>query len=58
LLTELILAVLAELDRRGLGPEFRTIMRGAQLGDILDLCGGAPAVLAAALAAIRRRRAP
>jgi hypothetical protein len=54
--TELQLTILAELDRRGLGPEFRMIMRDPQFGDLLDLCGGAKQVLAAALAAIRRDR--
>jgi hypothetical protein len=42
--TELQLTILAVLDQRGVGPEFRQCMRGVQLGDILELCGGAPAV--------------
>jgi hypothetical protein len=51
----LTLAVLAVLDQRGLGPEFRKAMREPQIGDMLDLAGGPRKVLAQALAACRRR---
>jgi hypothetical protein len=46
--------ILAIFDERNLGPEFRKLMH-AQLGDCLEVAGGARAVLQAALAAIRRR---
>jgi hypothetical protein len=52
---ELTLAVLAVLDERHCGPEWRKVMRVPQLGDLLEHCGGAKQVLTAALAAIRRR---
>jgi hypothetical protein len=48
--------VLTILDERGLGPEWRKCMRSPQLGALLERCGGARQVLAAALAAIRRGR--
>jgi hypothetical protein len=51
-ITELM--ILAVLERHGMGPEWRRCMRGAQLGDMLDLCGGARQVLAEALAAVRQ----
>jgi hypothetical protein len=41
-ITELKLMILAVLERHGMGPEWRRSMRGAQIGDMLDLCGGAP----------------
>jgi hypothetical protein len=50
------LMVLTILDERGLGPEWRKAMRSPQLGALLERCGGARQVLAAALAAIRRGR--
>jgi hypothetical protein len=50
-ITELKLMILAMLERHGMGPEWRRCMRGAQLGGMLDLCGGARQVLAEALAA-------
>jgi hypothetical protein len=54
-LTELKLAILAELDRRGHGPEFRKAMRHPQLGDLIDCAaGGARELLLTALATIRR----
>jgi hypothetical protein len=53
-ITELKLMILAVLERHGMGPEWRRSMRGAQIGDMLDLCGGARQVLAEALAAVRR----
>ena len=40
-ITELRLMILAVLERHGMGPEWRRCMRGAQIGDMLDLCGGA-----------------
>jgi hypothetical protein len=55
-ITELKLMILAVLERHGMGPEWRRSMRGAQLGGMLDLCGGARQVLAEALAAVRSRR--
>jgi hypothetical protein len=54
--SELMLAVLAVLDERHCGPEWRKVMRASQLGDLLEHCGGAKQVLAAALAAVRRGR--
>jgi hypothetical protein len=42
-ITELKLMILAVLERHGMGPEWRRSMRGAQMGGMLDLCGGAPA---------------
>jgi hypothetical protein len=33
--------ILAALKRHGMGPEWRRSMRGAQIGGMLDLCGGA-----------------
>jgi hypothetical protein len=48
--TELQLMILAVLDRRGIGPEFRKIMH-AQFGAAIDAAGGAGAVLQAALGA-------
>ena len=53
-ITELRLMILAVLERHGMGPEWRRCMRGAQIGDMLDLCGGARQVLAEALAAVQR----
>jgi hypothetical protein len=53
-ITELKLMILAVLERHGMGPEWRRSMRGAQMGGMLDLCGGARQVLAEALAAGRR----
>ena len=38
-ITELKLMILAVLERHGMGPEWRRSMRGAQIGDMLDLCG-------------------
>ena len=35
-ITELM--ILAVLERHGMGPEWRRCMRGAQIGDMLDLC--------------------
>jgi hypothetical protein len=55
-ITELRLAILCVLDQHHCGPEFRRIMRGAQLGDMFDQCGGPKAVLQAALEVIRRGR--
>ena len=52
-ITELKLIILAVLERHGMGPEWRRSMRGAQIGDMLNLCGGARQVLAEALAAVR-----
>ena len=52
-ITELRLMILAALERHGMGPEWRRSMRGAQIGDMLNLCGGARQVLAEALAAVR-----
>ena len=40
-ITELKLMILAALKRHGMGPEWRRSMRGAQIGGMLDLCGGA-----------------
>ena len=40
-ITELKLIILAVLERHGMGPEWRRSMRGAQIGDMLNLCGGA-----------------
>ena len=40
-ITELKLMILAVLERHGMGPEWRRSMRGAQIGGMLDLCGGA-----------------
>lgn len=40
-MTELKLMILAALERHGMGPEWRRRMRGAQIGGMLDLCGGA-----------------
>ena len=54
-ITELKLMILAVLERHGMGPEWRRSMRGAQIGGMLDLCGGVRQVLAKALAAVRRR---
>ena len=51
-ITELKLIILAVLERHGMGPEWRRSMRGAQIGDMLNLCGGARQVLAEALAAV------
>jgi hypothetical protein len=51
--SELMLAILVELERHGMGPEFRRVMH-SEFGDLLDLCGGPRAVLAAAIAACRR----
>ena len=53
-ITELKLMILAVLERHSIGPEWRWSMRGAEIGDMLDLCGGACQVLAEALAAIWR----
>jgi hypothetical protein len=36
---ELTLAVLAVLDERHCGPEWRKVMRTPQLGDLLEHCG-------------------
>jgi hypothetical protein len=41
-ITELKLIILAVLERHGMGPEWRRSMRGAQIGDMLDLCGARP----------------
>jgi hypothetical protein len=46
--------VLTILDANHCGPEFRRIMH-AQLGDCLEVAGGARQVLSQALAACRRR---
>jgi hypothetical protein len=54
-ITELKLAILSVLDQHHCGPEFRKVMH-AQLGDLLERCGGARKVLQTALAAIRRNR--
>ena len=51
-LAELQLSVLAIFEQHHMDPEFRKLMR-AQLGACLDLAGGAKAVLAEALAAVR-----
>jgi hypothetical protein len=53
---ELVLPVLTVLDERGLGPEFRQCINGAQLGDLLDDCGGAEEVLAEAIRRLRQFR--
>jgi hypothetical protein len=54
-LAELQLTVLAIFERHHLDPEFRKVMH-AQLGDLLERCGGARVVLREALEAIRRGR--
>ena len=41
------------LERHGMGPEWRREYARPQIGDMLDLCGGARLVLAEALAAVR-----
>ena len=45
-ITELKLMILAALERHSMGPEWRWRMRGAQIGGMLDLCGGARQVIA------------
>ena len=52
--TELKLTILAVLERHGMGPEWRRSLRGAQIGDMLDLCGGARQVLAEGAAPLNR----
>jgi hypothetical protein len=54
--TELRLEVLAILDERHIGPEFRRAMK-AQFGAAIDAAGGAPEVLREAISRIREGRA-
>jgi hypothetical protein len=56
-ITELQLVILAILDERGLGPEFwQCLNGGAQIGALLDHCGGAREVLHEAIRRLRQFR--